>query len=77
MPRIRRRFWVETVMAAACAALTLITLLQKDWIEVVFGVEPDAGSGALEWLIVAGLVVLTGAFGLLAGTEWRRAAAGG
>jgi hypothetical protein len=47
-------------------------LIVEDWIEVVFGVDPDAHSGTAEWLIVvllgAGVIVSA----LLAGYEWRR-----
>lgn len=30
--------------------LFIITLVQRDWVEIVFG--PDNRSGAFEWLIV-------------------------
>jgi hypothetical protein len=59
-------------LAIACTALFVVTLVSRDWIEEVFGVEPDAGSGALEWAIVAGLAILTIALGLGARHEWRR-----
>lgn len=42
---------VNVVLAVACAALVALTIAVPDWIEAVFGVDPDAGSGALEWLI--------------------------
>lgn len=38
--------------------LALLTALDPDWIEEVFKVDPDAGNGSLEWLIVAGFGVL-------------------
>jgi hypothetical protein len=44
----------------------------KDWIEIVFHVDPDAGSGALEWGIVLLTLVLSVAFLFLARAEWRR-----
>jgi hypothetical protein len=69
---MRVRFWIEVAAAAACGLLALLTLIVEDWIEVVFGVDPDAHSGTAEWLIVvllgAGVVVSA----LLAGNEWRR-----
>ncbi len=50
----RRRCWTEIAFGAGCVALLALTVAWPDWIEGVFGVDPDAGSGALEW----GLVVL-------------------
>jgi hypothetical protein len=69
---MRARFWIEVATATACGLLALLTLIVEDWIEVVFGVDPDAHSGTAEWLIVvllgAGVIVSA----LLAGHEWRR-----
>jgi hypothetical protein len=42
---------VELGCAGIAAVLFVVTALWKDWIEILFGVDPDAGSGALEWLI--------------------------
>jgi apolipoprotein N-acyltransferase len=70
-PRIR--FWPEAVMAALSAFLLVMTLLWRGWIEIVFHVDPDAGSGALEWLIVAVCAALTLLLAGAAGYEWRRA----
>ena len=69
---LRRRFWLETVIAIVASILFVITLVQRDWIEVVFGVDPDQGNGTLEWLIVAALLVVTITLFTLAGYEWRR-----
>lgn len=72
---LRRRFWLETGMAIVTCVLFVVTLLYRDWIEVVFGVDPDNRSGALEWLIVGVLFVVTIALFTLARYEWRRARA--
>ena len=73
--KARVRFWIEVILAMVTAALLLLTLISREWIEEVFGVEPDAGSGALEWAIVVALAVATVAFSLLARAEWKRAVA--
>jgi hypothetical protein len=74
--RLRSVFWWEVAGAALSAGLLVATLINKEWIETVFGIDPDAGSGLLEWTIVAVLSVAT--LGLLATSrvEWRRARAG-
>lgn len=74
---LRLRFWLETVTAAVTGILFVVTLLWENWIELVFGVEPDGGSGALEWLIVAVLLAATLALTGLARREWRRTQAAG
>lgn len=66
-------FWVETVLAAVTAVLFVVTLLWHDWIEA-FGVEPDAGDGTAEWLVLGVLLASTLALVMAAGREWRRSA---
>src|SRR5438094_9632 len=46
LPPLRQRFWIELALALASAALLVVTLLWNEWIELVFHVDPDAGSGA-------------------------------
>jgi hypothetical protein len=71
--KIRLRFWVESALAIVATALAVITLFWHDWIEIVFKVDPDEGSGALEWGIVVVFAVAAILAGTLAGLEWRRA----
>jgi hypothetical protein len=66
---------IETVLAAAFAILALVTVMWPTWIEAIFGVDPDAGSGVLEWAIVASLGVLAAAAALLARRHYRAARA--
>ena len=75
--QVRARFWIEAVLAALTIVLFVLTLVTRNWIELVFGVDPDASSGALEWLIVGGLFVLAVAFSAMARVEWRRAQTSG
>ncbi|MEU2288232.1 ABC transporter permease [Streptomyces sp. NPDC013178] len=73
MRNVRRRAWIEAIFAAICGVLFIVTLIWHDWIERVFGVEPDIGSGALEWVIVAAALCGAVGFSLLARSEWRKA----
>jgi hypothetical protein len=44
---------VETILAVTFAVLAVVTAVWPTWIESMTGLEPDAGSGSLEWAIVA------------------------
>lgn len=70
--RLRARFWVMAVAGTAAAVLLVVTLISREWIEEVFGVDPDGGDGSLEWLVVLGLAAVTVVLGLGATVEWRR-----
>ena len=73
MENLRARFWVETVLGSMTLAFLVLTLAWKDWIEIIFGVDPDHHSGGVEWAIVAACAVVTVACGSLAGSEIHRA----
>ena len=75
MKSYRRRMWIEIGLAIASAILLLLTLVNGEWIEEVFGVEPDAGSGVLEWALTLGLLGATVVLGLMARVNARRARA--
>ena len=70
---LRWYFWLETSIAIVTGILFVITLVWHDWIEIIFNVDPDQGSGLLEWLIVGALLVVTISLFVLARYEWRRA----
>jgi hypothetical protein len=70
---LRARFWVEAFLASVSGVFLILTLLWKDWIEIVFGVDPDHHNGSVEWLIVAVSLATSMAFFVLARLEWRRA----
>ncbi len=72
---LRRRFWLETAMAIVTSILLVITLVQRDWIEIVFGVDPDNRNGTLESLLIGALLVATITLFTLASYERRRARA--
>jgi hypothetical protein len=67
------RFYLEALLAVLSTGLFVLTLISRDWIEVLFHVEPDEGNGSLEWLIVIVLFVVSAALIYLARRDWRRA----
>ena len=70
---LRKRFWLETAIAIFTGVLFVITLIRNDWIEIVFGIDPDKNNGTFEWLIVGALLLVTITLFILASYEWRRA----
>ena len=70
---VRRRFWFEVGGALVCAVLACATLITREWIELVFRFDPDAGSGLVEWGIVVVAVTLTAVFSFLARHDLREA----
>ena len=70
---VRRRFYTESGLSAASLILLIVTLVNHEWIEAVFGVDPDQRNGSLEWLVTAVLIVVTVIGAMSARAEWRRA----
>jgi O-antigen/teichoic acid export membrane protein len=70
MGNARIRFWIEVALAVIAAALAVLTLITREWIEVLFGVDPDHGSGALEWAIVIVLFIAATVLAFVA--RWDR-----
>lgn len=70
---MRTRFWIEAGLAVVAALVLVASLISREWIEVVFGVDPDHGDGSLEWLIVGIAAVAGLVFSIIARIEWRRA----
>ena len=70
---MRLQFWVALVLGVVSAVLAVLTLITREWIEIVFGVDPDGGNGSLEWLIVVVTAVTAVVCLGYARVEWRRA----
>lgn len=70
---MRRRFYLESGLSAASLVLLIVTLVNHEWIEAVFGIDPDQGNGSLEWLVTAVLTVVTIVGAVSARIEWQRA----
>ena len=72
---VRWRLWLEGALALGAGVMGILTFFWHDWIETVFGVDPDRGNGALEWVIAFGLLGVALAFSLALRRELRRSAA--
>jgi hypothetical protein len=70
---LRFRFWLESIFGTLTGVLAVVTIFWHDWIEAVFGVDPDKGNGSAEWLVVLILLIITVALAVGARLEWRRA----
>jgi hypothetical protein len=68
----RARFWIEAALGSISTTLLGMTLLVRDWVEAVFGANPDQHNGSFEWAITGLLLTATIACGVLARLEWQR-----
>ena len=72
---MRPRFWASSTLFLVNSLLLICTAIWPTWIESLFGIDPDAGSGLAEWAITGALLTLAIGSALLARWEWRRALA--
>jgi hypothetical protein len=68
---VRARFWLEIVVAGTAAALAVLTLVRREWIEAAFGMDPDRGNGSVEWIIVGFLFLISLTLSVFARRERR------
>ncbi|MEY2552912.1 MAG: hypothetical protein QOC57_772 [Ilumatobacteraceae bacterium] len=66
------RVRIEMAVAIVFAVLAGVTTVWPTWIESITGLEPDRGSGATEWGVVAMLALAAVAAAALAGRDYRR-----
>ena len=52
-------FRIEVTLASLSLLAFIATLIWADWIELLFGVDPDGGDGTLERVVVLGLTGAT------------------
>lgn len=63
---------IEAALAVLTAALGIITIFWRDWIEILTGWDPDHHSGSAEIGIILALFVLSVTCALLARRTYRR-----
>jgi len=66
-----RRFRLEAGLAVLSALLFVVTVAWPEWIEAIFGVDPDHGDGSLEWLILSVTALCAIGAALRARADWR------
>jgi hypothetical protein len=66
------RRWISGVLAVASTVLLVLTLFRPQWIEGIFGVEPDSGDGSAETLLAVGLAVVAVMSSVDAAKLWWR-----
>jgi hypothetical protein len=70
--KLRTRFWIEAGLSTASVVFGGLTLLWRDWVEIIFGADQDHGDGSFEWAIVGICVLSAFAFSVIARREFRR-----
>jgi hypothetical protein len=68
----KTRLAMNTALAVFNAAIFVATVFWPDWIELVFGAEPDEGNGQFEWTIMAVTGFLSIALIIIVTIDWRR-----
>jgi hypothetical protein len=66
------RFLLQSAAFGTSAALFGLTLVWPTWLELLFHLDPDHGSGRFEWWILFASLVASLWFAALARGEWRR-----
>jgi len=69
--RSKVRAQLETAVALLAGILGILTIFWHDWIEALTGWDPDQHNGTAEWIVVAGLLAVSAAIGLVARRHWR------
>jgi len=69
--RLGRKLRIEVGCATLSASLFALTLVFPEWIEAVFGLDPDGGSGAAEFMAAAILLLAAVVSAALARRDFR------
>jgi hypothetical protein len=71
MRRSNVKVRLEIAIALFAGALGVLTIFWHDWIEALTGWDPDHHNSAFEWVIVAVLLAVAAAAGVLARRDWK------
>jgi len=70
------RFRLEVIGAGISFVVGVLTMLMPNWVEALFGADPDHGDGSLERHIVVACASAAVLLGMLAWVDYRRSTAG-
>jgi apolipoprotein N-acyltransferase len=70
-----KRSFTGAGIAATLALLAALTAFHPNWIELAFGIDPDSGSGLMEWALVLAPALVAIACGTVAWRKWSSARA--
>lgn len=68
---LRRRSWVEAGLGLASLTFAVLTLRWRDWVEMVFRVDPDHHRGGVEVALVSVCLAVSLITLLAVRLEWR------
>jgi hypothetical protein len=71
----RVRVRLETAVTLCAGILGILTIFWRDWIEALTGMDPDRHNGAIEWIVVVGLLAVAVVMGLVSRRHWKLLAA--
>lgn len=79
MSKVQKRLVaIETVLAGLTGLLAIVTIFWRDWLETLFGWDPDHHNGTAELVIIGALAAVSVLLGIAARWQtvrWRRLAA--
>jgi hypothetical protein len=70
--RLPFRFWIKVSLGTVSAVTLALTLVVPSWMELLFGLAPDAGDSSSEWALVISLIMVTVLMFGFAGRIWTR-----
>jgi hypothetical protein len=70
--RVGGRLLTEAAVTLV-ALLAIFTVFFPDWIELVFGIDPDGGNGLVEWAFILVPALIAVASAAVACRRWNRA----
>jgi hypothetical protein len=67
------RSLTEAGVAATLSLLAVLTAFHPNWIELAFGIDPDSGSGLIEWALILVPALISIACATVAYRKWSSA----